>query len=626
MSSIISNICPSYPSLDRVTLGDGFIPSLLRKIHTVSAFDILEKFENEGALNNYRRVADGESGGHIGPPWYHGLICECIRGISDILVTAYDERLDKMLDELIELIAAAQATAPDNYINPYTTLMCPHQRWGRNGGSILHQHEIYNAGCLAEAGVHHYKATGKTTLLRVAVKMTNYLADFIGDAPKHNVVPAHSLPEEAFLKLHLLFKDDPALEKELSANAEEYYRLAKFIIDHRGDNETRYSRPRYLREYAQDHRPVREQREAVGHAVRATLLYTGMAAMANYNGDESLSESCRAIWKDIAETKLHINGAVGAHKEREDFGIEYYLTNYAYLETCAGVGLAFFGSEMFRMTGEASVWDAIEMTLYNVIPASISADGVKYTYVNPLESKGDLERWSWHTCPCCPPMLLKLVGYLPSLIFSERESTVWLNLLIDSTFKRDDCTLTLDSNKLTVSTELDAVSLDLRIRVPYWTRNFSLKLNGRTLDLTVEKGYAVVSGKFENGDVIELSYDTPIVKYVAHPLVKHDVGMVAIKRGPILYCAESIDVAGAETFEDLDIVISKDSPLTLNNDGMISGRRNNGEPFNLIPYHYWNNRGTMPMRVWFRQEGNNATLSDPDESWEGYLYRPYAEY
>ena len=625
MSNIISTTLPTYPSLDRVTLGDGFIPSLLRKIHTISTYDIFDKFTKEGAIENYNRVANGESGGHVGPPWYHGLICECIRGVSDILVLNYDERLDKKLDEIIDLIAKAQAADPENYINPYTTLMRPHQRWGRNGGDLMYQHELYDAGCLAEAGVHHYKATGKTALLSVAVKMTNYLADFIGDAPKHNVVASHALPEEAFLKMYRLFKDDAELSESLGARPEEYHRLAKFLIDHKGDNETRYSMPKFLGEYAQDHRPAREQRDAVGHAVRATLFYTGMAALALEDGDEELANACVSIWKDIAETKLHINGAVGAYKAEEKFGRQYYLPNNAYLETCAGVGLAFFGSEMFRMMQNASVWDVIEMTVYNVIPASVSADGVKYTYENPLESKGNFERWSWHTCPCCPPMLLKLVGYLPSLIFAEDGEKVWLNLLINSSLRRDDCTLTFKDDRMTVSTERDSVSLSLRIRVPYWTRNFAITRGGKPIELTLKDGYAVISGEFSDGDSIELTYSVPVVKYVAHPYESHDRGRVAIKHGPFLYCAESIDNGKYEVWEDLDFELSDSEPLTLNADGTVSGKRASGEDVKLIPYYSWNNRGALPMRVWFRQKGYVTDVMNTD-GWEGKLYRPYAEY
>ena len=625
MIKLIPNTQPTYPSLDRVSLGDGFIPDIVRKIHTVSTYDILKKFEKQGAIENYRRVANKETGNHAGFPWFHGLICECIRGISDFLITSYDEKLNTKLDEIIELIASAQAADPENYINPFTTIMRPHQRWGLNGGNVAWQHETYNAGCLAEAGVHHYKATGKTALLEVAVKMTNYLADFIGDAPKHNVVAEHSVSEEAFLKMYRLFKDDTVLTEKLRARPSEYHRLAKYFIDHKGDNETRYTYPKFFHEYAQDHRPAREQREAVGHAVRATLFYTGMTALALEDKDEELAKTCIAIWKDIVETKLHINGAVGAHKSDEKFGSQYHLPNTAYLETCAGVGFAFFGTEMFKMLKDSSVWEAVEMTLYNVVPASVADDGIKYTYENPLESKGNYERWSWHDCPCCPPMLLKLIGLLPSLIFADEENTVWLNLFISSSLRRNDCTLTYNNGKLTVNTEKGKVSLSLRIRVPYWTRNFSLSFNGKSIELNIENGYAVINGEFSDGDSIEMTYSVPVVKYIAHPYVNDDKGRVAIKRGPFLYCAESIDNGACETLEELDFTLSDEAALVLNTDGTISGKRDTGEDVILSPYHLWNNRGAHPMRVWFKQNGY-VTDQMTTEGWDGLLYRSYKEY
>ena len=624
MNALSKNILPSYPELDNVTVNGGFFGDFLKKIRTVTAKDVLKKFNSEGALANYERVADGLSGGHIGPPWYHGLICECIRGISDILVSEYDAELDAELDRMIALIAKAQSADPDGFINPYTTLTCPHQRWGKNGGNIVWLHETYNTGCLAEAAVHHYKATKKTALLAVAVKAVNYYSDFIGDAPRHNVVCEHSLPEKAFLKLYRLFADDKDLSDKLSARPSEYLRLARYFIDHKGDNETRYTEPRFMREYSQDHRPAREQREAVGHAVRATLFYEGIAALANEDGDEALKKSALAIWNDIVSSKLHINGCVGTHKNEEKFGSPYDLPNTAYLETCAGVGLVFFAIEMFRMTRDASVWETVESTLTNLIPDSVSEDGTKYTYENPLQSDGSYERWNWHKCPCCPPMLLKLTGTLPTMIFAEEGENVWLNLFIDSTLTRKDSKITLEGKTLTVNTENGAASMKLHIRIPSWTRNFTLKYNGESIDTPIENGYAVISRDFADGDTVTLDFDTPIVKYAAHPYVKADAGRVAVKHGAVLYCAEGIDNA-AESFEDFDISLSDTEPLILDADGNILGKTDAGKEIKLVPYRSWNNRGKGFMRVWLKQKGLVTDVMNTD-GWDGKLYRPFEEY
>ncbi len=617
---------PAYSNLSEVRLCDDRFAPWIDKIFKVTVPDVLNKFEADGAFENYDRVAAGEKGGHRGPPWYHGLICETIRGISDLLVHRYDAELDTRIDSIIGRMAKAQAADSENYINPYTTLECPNQRWGRNGGNIRWQHETYNAGALAEAGVHHFIATGKTNLLSIAVKMCNYLASFIGDPPKKNVVAEHALPEEAFTKLYKMLQERKDIAKQLGAQPEEYLRVAKYFIDHKGDNETRYTFPPFLQEYAQDHRSAREQREAVGHAVRATLFYAGMAAVALESGDKELAHASQIIWKDVVETKLHSNGCVGAYRNDEKFGQQYELPNNAYLETCAGVGLIFWGMNLFRLYPDASIWDTIENTIYNLLPASISESCNLYTYENPLESRGEFSRWSWHGCPCCPPMLLKAVGCLPTLVFAHNRENIWLNLYIDCMLERPDCKVSFLNGGIKVQPKsADSVQLTLRLRIPEWSRAYSLHLNGRELAYKIESGYAVVSREFCADDILEVKYNTPVVKYAAHPYVHADRGRVMIKHGLLLYCAENIDNGGSHVWEDLDFVISENAPLTLNSDGTITGTKATSEPFMLIPYYKWNNRGPSLMRVWFRQEN---LISNPMDTsaWRGKLYKAVTEY
>jgi len=618
---------PAYPVLRDVKLCDSRFAPWIEGIAKITVRDVLDKFESHGAYVNYDRVAEGQKGGHNGPPWYHGLVCETIRGVADLLVHHPNEKVVARIDSIIERMARAQAADPDNYINPYTTLECPNQRWGHNGGNILWQHETYNAGGLFEAAVHYYQATGKTNLLKVAVKMANYLASVIGDPPKKNVVAEHPLPEEALLSLYQLLRDNKELAEELGAQPEEYLRVARYMIDHKGDNENRYTYPKFLREYAQDHRPPREQREAVGHAVRATLFYSAMAAVGFEIGDEALYNASRIIWKDVVETKLHANGCVGTHRYEENFGHQYDLPNNAYLETCAGVGLIFWGANLFRIYPDAGIWDVLEGTIYNLLPASLSETFDHYTYENPLESRGDYNRWSWHYCPCCPPMLLKCVGRLPTYVFAQNGENVWVNLYIDSELERPECKIKLSGGKIKVLPKSESrVPLTFRLRVPEWSREFKLYLNGKECELCRDEGgYAVVSHEFGEGDLIEVKYSVPIVKYAAHPYVHADRGRVMIKHGPLLYCAESIDNGGITKWEDFDFVISESEPLTLNADGTITGKRTDGETLTLIPYYKWNNRGQGLMRVWFRQEN---LRSDPMDiaGWEGKLYRPLSEY
>ena len=367
-----------------------------------------------------------------------------------------------------------------------------------------------------------------------------------------------------------------------------------------------------MQEYAQDHRPAAEQREAVGHAVRATLFYAGMAEAAAALQDRGLEEAARAIWRDIAETKLHINGSVGAYRDDERFGQQYDLPNDAYLETCAGVGLLFFAEAMFRLTGEAAVWETAESTIVNLLPAAVSEDGRHYTYENPLETDSGRERWSWHGCPCCPPMLLKAAGELPACLFARAEDTLWMNLFIDAEAKLGDAAVCLRSaasgKRLTVKAPR---SLEMRIRVPGWAKQFTL-----SHPHTVEKGYAVITLPAGENE-IAIQYACPPVKIMAHPWVKADEGRVAVKRGAVLYCLEEAGEDGKAP----DPVLSAEAPM-LSPEGTVSVSGTEGKTIRLTEYRRWNNRGPLPMRVWLRQEGQRG---DPFRlaGWEGRLYREW---
>ncbi len=585
---------------------DAFYAPWLERIRAVTVPDVFGKFLADGSLENYRRVIRGERGTHDGHPWAHGLVCEVIKGVSDMLAVRRDSELEGRLDEAIALIRQAQS--PDGWLHPYDTLMCPGQEWGLNGGNARYQHETYDCGCLIEAGVHHYRATGKTTLLECAVKCANYLAMRIGEPPKWNVTCEHSLAESALMALESVFDADPELGRALGAMPGEYRRLAKVFIDSKGNHENRHQFPPFLQQYAQDHRPVREQREAIGHAVRATLFYAAIAECALLEHDEALATAATAIWHDIAETKLHVNGSVGAFADNERFGAQYELPNNAYLETCAGVGLLFFAAAMFRLTGEAAVWDVAECTIVNLLPASVGEDGRHYTYVNPLESNGEHNRWEWHGCPCCPPMLLKVAGELPAWLFAQRGDDIWMNLYIDAEAQVGDAhvaLLTTPSGK-----RLQGHSPTARrvhVRVPRWAKGFAL-----SMPFTLEKGYAVVS--VPAGDwCVDIAFEAVPMKIMAHPWVEADRGRVAVKVGPVLYCCE--------TPEAIDSVLSI-APPVLNPDGTVSVTTEDGQPLTLIEYRRWNNHGPQAMRVWFRQVGHESNPFDLT-GWSGLLYREY---
>ncbi len=639
----------------QVRIDGGFWGERLNVIHNVTVWDVLNKFEHDhgdGLMKNYEWVAEGQSGRHIGPPWYDGLICETIRGISDIIAHTYDAELDRKIDEYAAKIAAAQAVDPDGYINTYGALICPDKRWGERGGSLIWQHELYNIGCLVEAGVHHHLATGKTNLIASSVKAANCLCGVMGPGKK-NIVPAHSLPEEALIKLYGLLRDNPQLAQELGAVPGDYLALVKFWMDHRGVHGDRASFPHYMGEYAQDHRPVLEQSEAVGHAVRAALMYTGLAAL-GIEDDPAYLEAARRIWDNIVQTKLHISGGIGAVHNEERFGYQYDLPNNAYLETCAAVALCFFAGEMHRGYGDAMYMDVFERALYNCALPGLSLDGTKYFYQNPLISDGSIERWDWHDCPCCPPMFLKLMGALPDFIYSTGADGLYVNLFMGSTFEGDvcggrvrlsqtDCQVPwTGSTKLTLGLDAPA-RFSLCVRVPEWAGEMRLSIGGQAVQASDKKGYLVIDRLWQDGDSVDVRMDMPALRIEAHPYVQADRGRVALMRGPLLYCLEAQDNDG-----DVDPMLTE-APLQVAASDLFGGCQliegmTEAGPFRAIPYCFWANREKGQMAVWLCQSGLNrdgfsstysmagvyaahATVAAADadvSGWQNKLYRVYA--
>ncbi|WP_054024586.1 glycoside hydrolase family 127 protein [Bacillus sp. FJAT-28004] len=628
-----------------VRINDTFWAPKLNVIREVTAHDVLNKFESDGALRNFDFVIVGEGGYHSGEPWFDGLIYETIRGISDILAVHYDEVLDKRVDMIIEKVALAQSAVGDGYINTYTLLDRPNQRWGDNGGNLRWQHDVYNAGCLVEAAVHHYKATGKTTLLEVGVKFANHMCDHMGPPPKRNIVPAHSLPEEALLKLYQLAIDEPALAKILNTpfEASDYLDLVTFWIGNRGNYE---DRPCWG-EYAQDHKPVLEQEEAVGHAVRATLLYTGLAAYHLSTGDPNYLETAKKLWNNIAHQKSHISGGVGAVHNEEKFGQNYELPDDGYLETCAGVGMGYFSWNLFLATGESQYIDTLETILYNILLAGRSMNGHKYFYENPLVSNGGHNRWEWHSCPCCPPMIVKMLPELPAFIYAHDEDGAFVNLYVEGEVDMEIGGMGVKLSQqtdypwegsigITVKPEREA-RFQVRLRIPGWCENYAIRVNNELTQYSVENGYAVINRVWGLSDVIVLELDLNVDLIEAHPYVTTHENMVAIKRGPMLYCLESMDNEryvikrgmAQYTRESLDKGkglkrLLPEQPVFETDyvkdffDGAVIVHTKDADNQDLIaiPYPYWNNRSRGAMNIWLQYEKLNEL-----SGWENQLYR-----
>ena len=521
-----NEIQAARPLNGRFVVDDPFWSPKLDTFFAVTLKDTFRKLKRDGALENYQNLIDGNLQTHRGCPWHDGLLLETIRGASDYLAAGRDDaEIRRILEECADLIRRAQLASGGGYLSTYTQLDRPEQRYGENGGSILWQHDLYNNGCLFEAGVHCYRATGQTALLACAVRSANELCDTIGLPPKKNIVPGHPLPENALLEMIELAEDEPGLADALGVpvRSADWRTLAHFWIHARGVHETRTNHPQYMGEYAQDHVPVEEQFQAVGHAVRATLYYTGCARLAMLEGDRTLLGAMRRIWDNIAQRKTHINGGVGATHFEEKFGEDYDLPNTAYLETCAAVGLIFFSRAMAEATGEARYYEAIERALYNLMLSSVTVQGDSYFYRNPLTSDGSDHHWSWHSCPCCPPMIHKTFGMFDRLAFTQSGAALRAELLVGGV-----ATAELDKNRVRVKTtsalpwrgewtaEVEAADepFVLKVRVPAWGP-CAFSVGGIPVDARMEGGYACFDVR--QGDRIDMRVELPVRRVEAHP-------------------------------------------------------------------------------------------------------------
>ena len=322
IASEAPGVRPVPVPLNHVKIDDAFWSPKLKTWRTVTVKDCLDKFEKDGAFRNFDHVARGElDAPHGGPPWYDGLVYELIRGAADLLAQEPDPALEARIDGYIDRISAAAARDPDGYINTYTQMREPGHRWGQNGGNDREQHDLYNIGCLVEAGVHDYRSTGKTKLLATAVRAANGMVALMGPPPRKNIIPGHALSEESFVRLYELFRERPGLKRELGVPVDEgsYLELARFWIDARGHHEGRQN----FGEYGQDHLPVLQQTTIEGHAVRASLLAAGVAAFGVAGEQPRYVDAAERLWRNMVTRRLYITGGVGAIARDEKFGGDF---------------------------------------------------------------------------------------------------------------------------------------------------------------------------------------------------------------------------------------------------------------------------------------------------------------
>jgi len=618
----------------QVKVDDAFWTPRLRTNREVSLPHNFKWCEETGRFSNFAKAAGQMEGKFEGIYFNDSDVYKVLEGAAYSLADHPDPKLDKMVDDVVAKIAAAQQE--NGYLNTYYTLVEPDKKWT----DCRVRHELYCAGHLFEAAVAHHRATGKTTLLDAATRFADRIDEIFGPGKRYDV-PGH---EEIELGLVKLWQE---------TGDERYFDLAKFFLDVRGDE----SKREIYGPYCQDHVPVREQSEIVGHAVRAMYLYSGVADVAAYTGDEGFINAMHRLWEDVVLRKMYITGGIGARHAGEAFGDPYELPNdSAYCETCAAIGLALWSHRLNLMHGEGEYADVLERVIYNGILSGIGMDGEHFFYVNPLASSGDHHRQPFFPCACCPTNVVRFVPSLPGYVYAQGKHGIFVNLYASGagrivtpgghTVEIKQETRYPWDGKVRVSLKLADKPckvgwFQLNLRIPGWCDNPKLTMNGKPIDPTTYKGlrfqngYANICRCWNRGDaktrerdipdVIELDLPMPVRRIEAHPRVTADAGRVAIQRGPIVYCFEEVDNPQGVR----NIILAKDPkfeiehrPDLLGGVTVIKCVDRSGRPLTAVPYYAWDHREPGSMVVWVRQDGKSRTPDVDDPSWEGKLYRP----
>ena len=618
----------------QVQFNDSFWQPRLEVNRTVTIPYSFQSCEETGRVENFK-VAAGTSDkkwtGRFG--FNDSDVSKIIEGASYSLMTHPNAGLQNYVDQLVGYMAAAQEddgyletswTARDKIDNPANIICCypKKQKWLESETS----HELYNLGHMYEAAVAHYEATGQENFLDVATKSADLLVTTFGPG-KIEVPPGHPEIELGLVKLYR------------ATGNRDYLDLAKYYVDLRGKPTD--DRPKLWGEYSQDHKPFREQDEAVGHSVRAMYLYAGAADVAALTGDESLIDAVDRLWENVVGKKTYVTGGIGAKGQGEAFGKNYELPNRtAYCETCANLALCYWNHRMFLLEGDAKYVDLLERALYNGVISGVSLDGKEFFYPNPLSSRGDYARSKWFDCSCCPTNLCRFIPSVPGYVYAVGDDGPYVNLFVEGTAELDvgGSKVRIEQKtrypwdgqvEITVTPEAAGDKFALHLRIPGWARGEvwpsdlysylgeskeqpTLAVNGKTVAIEPVKGYAVIDRAWQPGDKVTLDLPMPVRRVVANDKVEADRGRVALMRGPLVYCVEGVDVAGGQV---LDLVLPDDAPLAtefrsdlLGGVQVITGNAEHVEGkeeqagesvrFVAIPYYAWAHRGKGEMAVW----------------------------
>ena len=650
VATCVSAVCGAgdYPysvaALTNVTVTGGFWLPRFETNRLVTLKTDFEKCEL-ARIPNFRKAAAREKGTFVGIPFDDSDVYKVIEGSAYTLATHPDAALQEYVDGVNAAIAGAQEA--DGYLYAARTLgmqdvpgfKCRQMMGATRWSHLAHSHELYNVGHLYEAAVAYWEATGKRTLLDVAVKSADLIDRTFG--PEEGKLKETSGHEEIELALCRLYR---------ATGERRYLDLARFLLEMRGKSADVTSRKVFSQagdlvdgtaldapgSYNQRHLPVTQQREAVGHAVRATYLYCGMADVAALTDNADYVKAIDLIWENVVQKKLALNGSIGARRKGEAFGANYELPNEtAYLETCAGIGNALWNERMFLLHGEAKYVDVMERALYNGILSGISLSGDEFFYPNPLASKGGYKRSKWFGCSCCPVNVVRFIPQIAQFAYATRADVAYVNLFVES-----DATLHLGCGdvgiaqktdypwngavRIAVTPPKDGARFALNVRVPGWCigqpvpsdlytqitpgtlEDYKVRINGKAVKVVPVKGYCVIEREWKSGDVVEVVMNMPVRRIKAHDKVEADKGRLAVERGPVVYCAEGVD-NGGKAFGAVipaDATFSEDK-VEIGGQSFPSLKSSNG--VTLIPYCIWGNRQPgNEMQTWFLQEGQDS--------------------
>lgn len=578
-------------NFSEVKIIDNFWSPRLKNHKDVTLGVCIDQIENQtGRIRNFENAAL-KQGNHSGIYFDDSDVYKALEGMAYSLQNNPDPVLEAKCDEWIAKFAAAQEK--DGYINTYYTLTGLDKRW-----TEMDKHEMYCAGHMIEAGVAYYNVTGKRDLLDVCIKMADHMMTQFGPG-KRDWVPGHEEIELALVKLYQ------------ATGEKKYLDFSEWLLDERGKGLGANNGEPWDAAYHQDDKPVREMTDIAGHAVRAMYLYCGMADVAAYTGDQGYIDALNRLWDDVVLRNMYITGGIGQSAHNEGFTEDYSLPNLtAYCETCASVGMVYWNWRMNQFTGDGKYVDVMERSMYNGALAGISLNGDRFFYVNPLESLGDHHRKAWYGCACCPSQICRFLPSIGNYIYGVSNDEVWVNLYIGSQasvkYGKKDLTLTQETNypwegavKITIGAK-SPVNAEMRLRIPGWCKSYTVKVNGAEVKPLVESGYAVLPGKWSDGDAIELNMDMPVEVVAADPRTKEDEGMRAIQRGPIVYCIEEAD--NKDGFDDLKISENADFTTAFEKDllnGVVTIDAKVGDrTLKYIPYYSWDNREAGKMKVW----------------------------